>query len=137
MALPDLAVVTRAVVHEDSTVTLLARVLVDASNVLTAAVQSDFSTITYTVHAKDGTSVTAQTTLTISSTIYNSLQTGNIWSTTLDKDGFTGFNFKATVAASSFPTGATTYTVEVKFTLTGGGVFYGVFEPTTRQLQSS
>lgn len=135
MAVLDLAVVTRAVVHEDTTVTLLARVLVDASNVLTAGVQSDFSAITYTVYSNNVV-VTSSTSLTIASVIYNTLQTGSIWSTSLDKDGFTGFNFKATIAAASFPTGNTTYEVAVKFTLSGGNVFFGVFEVTTRDLQS-
>lgn len=130
VSIPNLTVVTSGVVHEDTTVTLLARVMVDSSNTLTAAVQSDFSAISYTVYS-GGVVVTASTSLTIASVIYNTLQTGTIWG--VDS---TGFNFKATIAASSFPTGATTYLVEVKFTLASSAVFFGVFKVITRDLQS-
>lgn len=130
MAVPDLALVTKAVVHEDTSVTLLARVMVDASNTLTPAVQADFSAIAYQVY-NAGTQVTTSTSLTIASVIYNTLQTGTIWG--VDD---TGFNFKATIAAGSFPAGNQVYTVEVKFTLAGGNVFFGVAEVHTSDLQS-
>ena len=129
-SIPNLAKVPQAVVFEDTTVTFLARLKVDASNVLTAAVQSDFSAITYAVYSGETSIGTG--TLTISSVIYNALQTGSIW--TVDT---TGFNFKATLAASLFLSPSTTYTVEFKNTLTGGNVFWSVFEVRTHAIATS
>ena len=137
MAAHDLCLVAKAVVWEDTTVTLLGRVVVDASHTLQAAVQSDFSTIAYVVWS-DGAVVTASTSLTVSSVIYNSYQGVNgrtlgnsIWS--VDD---TGFNFKTKIASTSFPTGSKTYVVEVTYTLASGDVFHGGYEVVTRDLQS-
>lgn len=129
-SVPNLAKVPQAVVFEDTTVKFLARLMVDASNVLTAAVQADFSAITYAVYSGETSIGTG--TLTVSSVIYNSLQTGSIW--TVDS---TGFNFKATLAASLFPTGNTTYTVEFKHTLADASVFWSVFEVRTHAIATS
>lgn len=129
MSIPNLALVTKAVVHEDTDTTFLARVLVDASNTLTPGVQADFSAITYAVYS--GGSSIGTGSLTVSSVVYNSLQAGTIWG--VDS---TGFNFKATLANTLFPTGSTTYTVDFKFTLTGGNQFFVGFEVVTRELAS-
>jgi len=130
MAIPDLALVTKASVHEDTDITFLARVLVDASNTLTPAVQADISTITYAVYA--GATSIGTGSVAVSSSVYNTLQTGTIWG--VDS---TGFNFKATLANTLFPTGSTTYTVDFKFTLASGNQFFVSFEVVTRDLAST
>jgi hypothetical protein len=61
--------------------------------------------------------VAAGTAVTISSTVFDTLQTGTVW----DEDS-TGYNFRHLIAAAAFPTPGL-YTVEYKFTLTSGRVF--------------
>lgn len=128
----------RCVVWEDGTPTFYARVLVDSSGTLTAVTQAAVSTLTWTVAEvlSDGSLGTPTTgTLTVSSVVYDTLQTGTVWTTFVDdgqfKSGLIGYNFRTQLAAANFPKGKTTYRVVFKWTLTGGTVFFDRFDATT------
>lgn len=130
MPLPDMTSIAKATVYEDSDVTFLARLMVDSNNTLAAAVQSDFSAITYKVY--DGLTSVATGTLDAATVIYNALQTGTIWG--VDQ---TGFNFKAVLPASAFPEGSKNYVVEIKFVLATNVVFFVLFQVNTVGVQTS
>lgn len=117
-------------IWEDDSPTFLARLMVDASNTLTAIQQSDLSSITYAVYYR--TTEIGSGTLTISSVVYNTLQTGTIWS----RDS-TGFNMKVSLSSNLFPTGNREYRVEFTFTLAGGSKFHLVYDIFARALRSS
>lgn len=69
----------------------------------------------------NGTEVLDDTALVISSTVYNTAQTGSGWPSDLSS----GFNFKTTLPASSFPAKAQWYRVEVWCDPTSGDDFLG------------
>ena len=80
--------------------------------------QADVSSIAYTVYDLDNASAQVTTgTFTPSSTIYDTLQTGQIW--TQDE---LGYNFKATLPAACFPTGNRRYRLVFSFTTGSWGV---------------
>lgn len=98
-----------------------------------AILQADLSSITLKVYdAKSpGSAATYDSTLTISATIFDTLQTGLGWSAA------TGFNLKVLVTPAMIPRGGTTYRFEFKFTTTGGLVMFSVVElPTIGLFQS-
>lgn len=84
-----------------------------------AIVQADISSIVYSVFDKsDLSTATATGTLTVSSVIFDTLQTPSLdacWS----KDS-TGYNFGWNVPATIFATGDKTYRIEVKITPVSG-----------------
>jgi hypothetical protein len=79
-----------------------------------AAVQS----ITYQVF-QGSTQVGANGTAVVADTVYNTLQTGSLW--TVDNEGF---NFALALAGTYLPDANATYAVQVRVTLTGGTAFY-------------
>ena len=83
--------------------------------------QSDVSALTYSViDLVTETAVTNHDAVSIYSTItswvFNTLQTPAIWTGKVDA---TGYNFRYTMATTAFPTAARKYRVEFKFTTTG------------------
>ena len=127
--MPD-AIPIRGKVWEDSGCSLMARILgTDGDEI----VQADISTITYAVHEKvAGTEIIASTSLTISAVVFDTLQTDDRWHTDA-----TGYNFRMDAPVTAFPTGGTTYMVEVKFTPASGAVFHVVFEVAAQALNRS
>lgn len=116
----------RETIFEETTPTFLGRLMRDASGVETAVVQADLDTITYQVWL-EGTLVSSGS-LTVSAVVYDTLQTGSIWT----KDAI-GYNFKHRLA-DSFTDGNKTYLVIHHVTLTGGDKAKGVWEITTHDI---
>ena len=106
-------------VIEDSSVSLMFRVLgADAANIT----QASLSSITYAVYDLDATTPTSSVTtgtLTISDVVFDALQTDARW--TVDD---LGYNFRDDIAATVFSVGGHTYQVEHKFTATGGEIWH-------------
>lgn len=118
--------VEKAHAFEGAGLTLLARVY---DNTATAILQAGLSAIVYSViDTTTGTAVTGHdgASLTISSVVYDTLQTGAIWT----KDS-TGYNFRTTLAATALPDAGRIYRIEVKFTPTSGPVFFAVWDVTS------
>lgn len=118
---------------EDGTNTILGRAVArdgtgSASPVATEGnliKRADLSSATVAVY--DLSSATPETavysaTLTISTVIYETLQTSGIWGLVADGEGG---NFLCDLPPAAFPTGGHTYQVEVKLTTTGGSVGWG------------
>lgn len=105
----------------------------DNNNNRLVLAQANFSSITYSVYDSSAGTLVNSGTLTISSVIFNALQTGslgNIWT----QDSI-GFNFLATLPASSnFPSGGKVYLLSITFTLVGGQVFVVTFSNVTRSV---
>lgn len=112
-----------AEIYEDGTPVILARITGAANTALT---QGSVSAIAYTITDTSTSTVIDSGTLTISNVIYNSLQTDAVWT-----HDATGYNFKWSPSASSFPTGGVTYAVELQITATGGEKIQVPFSLTT------
>lgn len=96
--------------------------------------QAKFSTITIAAYEKnsDGTLVVAETSLTIASVIFDTLQTDDRWT----KDS-TGYNFRYDAAASFLPSGGDkTYIIRLTCTPASGqgAVFKAGFEVPVKKL---
>lgn len=130
--------------NEDGTATVLARVTARNGSGAATGVsgegnwveQADISTITYKLFNLDGdTPSTAieSGSLTVSDIIIDTPVTSTaIWT----KDDV-GYNFLHDISNSFFPTPNARYRMEYEITLTGGAVFHGVFEGTTRAIVGS
>jgi hypothetical protein len=110
---------------EDAGVALMARV--EGWNGVNI-VQSDLSAIQYCVTNKNtGATVIASTSLTISSVVFNTLQTPAVWQTDA-----TGYNFRHNVPAAAFPSGdevtPVIYRVEYKLTFASGEPVFLVWD---------
>lgn len=122
----------KAVVFEDSGLTLMARIVGNDGEYIK---QADFGTITYAVHDSDGAEVTASTSLTPANVIFDTLQTSGDdprW-----PHGDVGFNFAFVLPAASSPTGGKTNLVEVKFVPSSGEPFHVVWEVGVLDLKRS
>lgn len=102
---------------ENGALAVMARVL-NISGV--AITQASFGTITCDVYDLTDRSQTGDLTVTVSSAVYDTLQTGDPrW--TLDT---TGYNFLYMIAGTAFPEGDRTYQVEFTFNPSSGSPFY-------------
>lgn len=97
---------------------------------------ADVSTITCKVFdlrsATPSTPITTPTVTVATAVLDTPVTTNVLWT----KDS-TGYNFLHDLAASNFPTGEHWYRVEYKVTLSGGAVFFGVYEGPARSIWSS
>jgi hypothetical protein len=107
---------------EDGSATLYARITArDGTGTLQSdgtrlLKQADLSALSVKVFDTSSEAVETYTaTLTISSVVFDTLQTD--W----DEDS-TGYNFRAELPTTAFPTGGRNYQAEVKITTSGGGV---------------
>ena len=130
--------------REDGTVTALGRITArngsgDATGVdgegnwLQAA---DISTIGFKLFDLDGddpTTATQDESLTVASVVLDTPVTSTA---TWTKDS-TGYNFLHDLSNTYFPHPNRRYRAEYTITLTGGAVFHGVFEGTTRPILGS
>lgn len=126
------AKVTSADIWEDSGATCQARIIGQAGVNIT---QASLSSITCKVFDLNGTTPdtpVATPTVTISSSVFDALQTDATWST-----DDTGYNFSHTLAASIFTTGDHRYRVEYTFTPVTGEAFPVVFELMAQNLRGS
>ena len=123
------ALVTRTNGFEDAASTFLARVVgEDAALLLIANVTS----ISYKVYDTTDGSESATGSLTVSSVIFDTLQTDARW--TVDT---TGYNFKFLMPASAFPAGDRLYRVEFLFTVTGSIPAFVVFDHYVKAVRTS
>ena len=128
--MPTQAQVWKCEAFEDAGLALMARVY---GNSAVAITQASLSGITYTVIDKTTLAVVvASTALTVSSVVFDTLQTDARWV----KDS-TGYNFRHDLAAAALPDGDSTYRVEYTFTPTIAAVFKLVFEVATVNLLGS
>jgi len=96
--------------------------------------QASLSSISCSVYDVTGgaSDLVATTSVTISSAVYDTLQTNDSrWT----KDS-TGYNFAYTVAGSNFPDGGSKYRVEITLLATSGHSMFLVAEATTAELLS-
>jgi hypothetical protein len=121
-----------AIVNEGTDLIFYRRLYVDVSGTLTAITQALTSSITYSVFdAPTSSTASATGTLTVSSVIFDTLQTGTAFTTYADS---TGYNFRTTMAKSLFPD-PKSYRCEFVVTLTGGSVFTFDYEVNVRDFQ--
>lgn len=129
------AINTRTVVYQDShwedaDLVLMARIKgADAQNIL----QATISSISLKVFdLADGEQVGATLALTVSSVIFDALQTDSRWT-----EDATGYNFRYTLDGDYFPVGDRDYRIEVVFTPTTGSPFPLVYEISAQALMGS
>lgn len=118
------------IVWEDGGAFFMARVTGrDAANITQAVVSS----ISYKVYDLKELPPTekASGTLTVSSVIFDSLQTDSRWTDS------TGYNFRHEMPAASFPNGDRNYQVEYLFTPTSGEVFWVIFKVNAKEVHTS
>lgn len=94
-------------------------------------VQADITSITLSVFEESSSTAVATATLTVSSVVFNSLQTDARW--TVDS---TGYNFGYATVASQVPAPGK-YRFEFKFTPASGAVFHIVFLVPVMDLYTS
>jgi len=114
---------------EDTSVSNMARVHADGVNLTQATTSS--VTWKYWDKADSGTVIDSGS-LTVSSVIFDTLQTDARW----DEDA-TGYNFKHDVANTAMASGGKTYRFEYKLTATSGAVGHALFEINTVELWGS
>ena len=115
--------IERITAAEDSEVTFRDRIIDQSGD---AIQQADVASIAYRVADVTAPStVVASGSLTVASVVYDTLQTTD-W--TADA---TGYNFKASLAGTCFPSGEKAYRVEFAFTMTSGGPLYVLKEVST------
>ena len=122
----------KASVWEDAGATCLARMVGNAGTSVTQASLTSITCKVFDLSSATPTTSIATPTVTISSAVYDTLQTDSRW--TVDS---TGYNFLFTVAASILTTGDHRYRVEFKFTPTSGEVFFTVFELYAQAVSTS
>jgi hypothetical protein len=116
-----------AIVMEDSIFANMARVHADGANLT----QSDVSAIEYQIFYVDSdTAHTTATSLTVSSVIYDTLQTDARW----DEDA-TGYNFRHDVGHGVLVDPSRLYKFEYKVTLADSSEFYLLFPPDPDVIQ--
>lgn len=109
-----MATITGTVV-ESSSFSVMARIHASGANIT----QADVTSIEYQIYPHNSTTAhTGATALTVSSVIFDTLQTDARWT----KDA-TGYNFRHDVAATVLTDPATEYEVEYKFTMADSSVF--------------
>lgn len=107
---------------EDASLVVMSRFLAEDREF---AVRADCSTITIKAFDVASEDETYTATLTVSSVVFDTLQTDAAWDPTPadpGDDGYTGYNFKHTVPPTAFPDGNRTYQVEAKVTFSTGAV---------------
>lgn len=125
---------------EDCQCTLLARVCAIAGTGSTSPVasegklikQADVSSISVKAFDEDGTQIGSTQTATISTTIFDTIQTSETWALIPS-----GGNFRYTCPTSFFPVGGDTVRVEVLITLTDGIVCPVLFDIGVEDLKQS
>jgi len=124
------ATVIKGQAYEDGAVVLMARVQNSSG---TNIAQAGVTGITYSVFDKStGATVLASTSLTVSSVIFDALQTPSIW--TADS---TGYNFRHDPAKTTLPNGGRVYRFEYLIDPTSGEDFWVIFEVTTTAVSTS
>lgn len=118
---------------EDAPVTYIARIRNTIGTVLTQALTSSIACKVYRLSEDDDPELVSEPTVTVASTVFDTLQTDSIW----DIDN-TGYNFRHVLPGSIFSAPDTVYRVEYVVTPASGEVFpLKPLEVRTRQFYSS
>lgn len=120
---------SKSIATEDSGHSVMDRVTGNAGALIT---QSDITSIAYTVHDLETGEQTVSSTLTVSSVVFDTLQTDVRW--TADK---LGYNFRYDIPASELPNGDRTYSFEIVFNPASGENFVVVREVDVLGLRGS
>lgn len=119
-------------VTEDGGASFLARLVGHSGSNVTQASLSAITVKVFDMDSADPDTEVYSETLTISSVIFDTLQTDSRW--TVDT---TGYNFLHAMSATAFPTGGHNYRVEYKFTPASGQVFWALFDVLSTNIQTS
>lgn len=122
----------KQVVFEDSGASCMARVVGNAATAITQATITSITSHVFDLDSSTPTTDLDNSTLTVSSVVFDTLQTDARW--TVDS---TGYNFRHDFAASIFTTGGHRYRVEFVFTPSSGAVFHVVYQLKTEALYVS
>tara|TARA_Y100000310_G_scaffold260574_1_gene269558 strand:+ start:508 stop:888 length:381 start_codon:yes stop_codon:yes gene_type:complete len=114
------------IVWEGTTPKLMARVVGAAAANITQASVDSISKIV--ILKRDGSTVVAAASITVSAVVHDTLQTDATWT----KDP-TGYNFAHTLAVTDVPDGDDVYVIQYLFTDTASGVSVVEFVLTTRE----
>ena len=114
---------------EDSSVALMARVEgADGANITQATVSSIDYDVYESTSATPNTEVVVTVSLTVSSVVFDALQTDSGWDTVEDP---LGFNFRYVALPAHFPNGGAYYDIEIKMTMSDGSVLHLQFGYST------
>lgn len=129
------------IAYEDTGPVLMARVVhITTGSVITQAVISSIAYAVYDVTGYDEVNDTGTVTLiiagtqTISSVVFDTLQTPAIWTGNVDA---TGYNFRVDAPVSWIPAAPKRYRFDFKFTPTTGAAFACSFRATSRKLRTA
>ena len=123
--------ITTGSVYEDSTFSLMARFEVDGSN----AVQADCSSIAMKAwNTSDFDTTVLSAALTVSSVVFDTLQTDGRWDTAIDS---TGYNFRYDVADTIATVAGARYRFEAVVETAGGSLPPMVWEVLCMETRSS
>ena len=120
---------TLATIYEDTAITCMARIQGDDAVNIT---QSDVTSITLKTFLNYGTTATTTTSLTVSTSVFNALQTDARWT----KDS-TGYNFRFQIPSSVFVAGDSTYRCEFLFDMDSQPDLFVIFSVDTVEVLSS
>ncbi len=124
--------IIRGKVFEDGGATCMARIIGQAGVAITQASLTSIGCKVFDLGGATPDTPIATSSLTISSVVFDTLQTDARW--TYDT---TGYNFLHAHAAATFPSGDTRYRVEYLFTPVSGAAFFAVFELQSLQVKTS
>lgn len=116
--------------YQQSGVILMARLISNAGVYVSQAAISSITCGVYDTASPN--QVVASPSVSVASTIYDTLQTNLLWT----KDAL-GYNFKYELPSSALPRGNKTYRVEFRVTPVGGQQYHIVFEIQTERLLSA
>jgi len=122
----------RATIWEDGGATPLARVTGADGAAITQASLTSISYKVFDLNSTTPSTAVATGTVTIATSVFDTLQTDAIWS-----EDTSGYNFKHTIASTVFTTGGHAYRVEYLFTPASGQPFWVVFELHTHEVMTS
>lgn len=123
---------TKAIIWEDGGAQCMARVSGQDGAAITQASLSSITCKVFDISTSTPDGVVATPTVTISTSVFDTLQTDARWT----KDS-TGYNFRHSLAASVFATGDHVYRVEYKLAPTSGEAFWLAFELYSKALRTS
>lgn len=121
------AEVAKAYVWEDSGAALMARVVGNDAAAITQATVTSIERKTYDLDSATPTTATDETTLTVSTVVFDTLQTDARWT-----EDSTGYNLRDDVDDTIFATGGHRYRVEYVVEPSSGAKFHVVFEVLAR-----
>ncbi len=119
-------------IWEDGGAQLMARVVGQSAANITQASLTSIACKIFDLDGATPTTAVDTSTLTVSSVVYDTLQTDARWTTDT-----TGYNFRHAPAYTIFTTGGHRYRIEYKFTPVSGDPFFVVFQLQSQEVLTS